>query len=289
MKTIATALLVCLLALSASADSTINSANKYAYGANVGWLNLRGDTVNGACIGEFVCSNYLYGANIGWIHLGDGDPDNGWRYSNTSATDYGVNHDGKGHLRGYAWGANVGWIVFETNGDPRVDLLTGTMDGYVWGANIGWISLSNALAYVKTDRLDSRPDTNANGIPDDWEMWRVHGLGLLTATGDFDYDNVPDVSEYASDTDPNESNDFLRITQYVQQSGTNTLVTWSSTPSRLYRLECQTGMTNGAPWVDSGMGLFAPDGGLATYSTRNITTEGVTQKLVRVKAVRPLR
>ena len=134
MKTMTGILVFVVLAVSVPcrADSSINEANKYAYGANVGWINARGDITNGAVIGEFVCSSYLYGANIGWIHLGDGSPTNGVRYGNTSADDYGVNHDGLGNLSGYACGANVGWIVFETNyGKPKVNLLTGNMDGYV--------------------------------------------------------------------------------------------------------------------------------------------------------------
>ena len=289
MKMIRPALLFFLLILSAHADSTINAANKYAYGANVGWINLRGDTTNGACIGEFVCSNYLYGANIGWIDLGDGTPNNGWSYGNTTPTDFGVNHDGKGHLLGYAWGANVGWIVFETNGNPRVDLATGAMDGYIWGQNIGWISLSNAFAYVQIDRMDSRPDTDGNGIPDDWEYWRMGSLGYLYPLADYDGDGVLDPDEYGSDTDPGSSNSFLRITQYVRQSGTNILVTWASTPSRMYRIEYQTNLISSATWTDSGMGSFAPDGGLAITSTRNLATEGMTQKTVRVRAIRPLR
>jgi hypothetical protein len=39
------------------------------------------------------------------------------QYSNTSGTDYGVNHDGAGELFGYAWGANIGWIQFGSLSD----------------------------------------------------------------------------------------------------------------------------------------------------------------------------
>src|SRR5215472_16009948 len=73
------------LALSASAASTINATNKFAYGANIGWLDWRGDTNNGAVIGEYVCSGYLYAANVGWINLCSGSPANGIQYQNNSA------------------------------------------------------------------------------------------------------------------------------------------------------------------------------------------------------------
>jgi negative regulator of replication initiation len=34
------------------ATTTINAANKYAYAANLGWMDWRGDTNSGAVIGE---------------------------------------------------------------------------------------------------------------------------------------------------------------------------------------------------------------------------------------------
>src|SRR6266704_1396218 len=97
------------LAMQAYPATTINSANHYAGGANLGWTDWRADTANGAVIGEYVCSGYIYAANVGWIHLGSGAPANGIRYQNNSPSDYGVNHDGLGNLSGYAYGANIGW------------------------------------------------------------------------------------------------------------------------------------------------------------------------------------
>ena len=95
----------------ARAQSTINSLNRYAYGANVGWLDWRSDAVNGVVVGDFVCLRYLYAANLGWVSLGSGPPANDVRYQNNSATNFGVNNDGLGNLRGYAYSATVGWIT----------------------------------------------------------------------------------------------------------------------------------------------------------------------------------
>src|ERR1044071_159720 len=106
-KLLASILLTASLAAAPGA-TTINGVNKYSYGANLGWMDWRGDTNNGAVIGEYVCSGYLYAANVGWIHLGSNAPANGIQYQNKSATDYGVNHDGLGNLRGLAYGANIG-------------------------------------------------------------------------------------------------------------------------------------------------------------------------------------
>ena len=80
------------------AATTIDSVNKYAYGANFGWMDWTGDNAHGVVIGEYVCSGYIYSANVGWINLGSGSPANGIQYQNNSATDFGVNQDGSGQF-----------------------------------------------------------------------------------------------------------------------------------------------------------------------------------------------
>ncbi|HEU5395722.1 MAG TPA: hypothetical protein VFV81_01045, partial [Verrucomicrobiae bacterium] len=151
----------------AAGVTTIDPANKYAWSGNTGWIDGRGDTNNGAVVGEYVCRGYLYSANVGWINLGSGTPANGVSYQNNSAADFGVTNDGVGNLRGYAYSANAGWIRFENLGAPKVDLATGKLSGYAWSANCGWISLSNSVAYVQTDGIQQgtlAPD----GLPVAW-------------------------------------------------------------------------------------------------------------------------
>jgi hypothetical protein len=146
-----------LLSTVADADTTINPTNNYAYGANLGWINWRGDVTHGANIGGQVCSGYIYGANLGWINLGNGSPLNGVQYQNNNATDFGLNLDGAGNLSGYAYGANIGWITFSAQGSPKVNISTGKFSGYGYGANCGWISLSNSFAFVQSG-TNSAPD-----------------------------------------------------------------------------------------------------------------------------------
>lgn len=152
-------LLVALLTVGISlrAATTIDAANRYAYGANIGWIDWRGNTNNGAVVGlsgsqpgYYFCAGTIYSANVGWINLGNGSPVNGYAYLN-SVSDFGVNMDSSGNLRGYAYGANIGWIAFESTGAPKVDLTTGNLSGYAYSANCGWLSLSNATARVQTD------------------------------------------------------------------------------------------------------------------------------------------
>lgn len=290
MNRIRIAIIVCVacigFCLTAFGDSTINVVNRFAYGANVGWLDARGDVTNGVVIGQFYCKGYLWGANIGWISLGSGTPSNGWQYANNSATDWGVNHDGAGNLTGYAYGANVGWIAFEqTYGQPRVNLHTGDLSGYVWGANIGWIALETDVAHVRTDILDTGPDADGDGIPDAWEYMMA---GDLTTLGphpdDYDGDGVSDYHEYLAGTDPLDATSFFVVTNIYRQGDTN-WVEWTVQPTRQYQLVRTDSLTGTPVWADSGFGVMAPDP--AQAMTRSVVTNAVPQ-FYRVRAIVPL-
>jgi hypothetical protein len=280
---------ICLLAQASFAETTIDVGNRTAYAANLGWIDWRGDTNNGAVIGEYVCAGYLYSANAGWIHLGSNAPADGIRYQNNAATDYGVNHDGLGHLRGYAYGANIGWINFETNGNPRVDLKTGALSGYVYSANCGWLSLSNAFAHVKTDAVQPGTDSDGDGITDAWELGYTNTLTAFSASSDTDGDGMNDLAEHHADTSPVDLNDVLRITAYlpsfVEGSETNAL-TWTSKETRCYRLEYRTNLNAGFSWVPVAA-VISPDPGSET--TRLLSVAPVSlQRYLRVEAFKPL-
>ena len=273
--------LICLRSVLAA--TTIDATNLYSYGANIGWMIWRGDTGNGAVIGEYVCSNYIYSANIGWINLGNGSPANGIQYQNNSASDFGVNMDGFGNLRGYAWGANIGWINFETNGAPKVDLYTGKLSGYAWSANCGWISLSNAVAYVQTDTIQPGADSDNDGIADAWEL--LHFGNLTTANGlsDFDGDGVSDVGEYLAGTDPNNAGDYLHITSLTHGVSTPTYTTllWTAVPTRYYVVQEKSSLSAGT-WTDY---INLP---FAGWSNVGFDDYNPTNEFFRVKAYRPL-
>jgi hypothetical protein len=270
----------------AQSASTIDAANRYAYGANIGWLDWRGDSNNGAVIGDYVCSGYIYSANVGWINLGSGSPTNGIHYQNLSASDFGVNQDGLGNLRGYAYGANVGWIAFEDTGAPKVDLFTGNLSGYVWSANCGLISLSNAVAYVQTDTI-SPGAMDTNGLPIAWEMIYFGQTGV-DPTADPDHDGMSNLQEYQAGTNPNDAKDNLRIAasgvSFVGGNDNDTLV-WTSHPTRQYRIQQRTNLVS-PTWVDAGV-LLSPDSG--TNTTRTLQFSGpASQRFLRIQAVKPL-
>jgi hypothetical protein len=269
------------------AATTIDAANKYAYGANLGWMDCRGDTNNGVVIGEYDCSGYIYSANVGWINLGSGSPTNGIYYQNLSATDFGVNQYGLGNLRGYAYGANIGWINFESTGAPKVDLRTGNFSGYVWSANCGWISLSNAVAYVQTDSIQQGP-LAPDGLPIAWLLANF-GTTNVNANADPDHDGMSNLQEYLAGTNPNDANDYLRITaigvSFLVGGNDNDTLVWTSHPTRQYRIQQRTNLA-GAAWADAGV-LLSPDAG--TNTTRTFQFSGpMPQRYLRIEAVKPL-
>ena len=263
------------------AATTIDTVNRYAYGANIGWMDWTGNNANGSIIGEYVCAGYIYAANVGWICLGNGTPPGGIYYSNTSATDWGVNQDGLGNLRGYAWGANIGWINFENTGAPKVDLATGNFSGYVWSANCGWISLSNTVAHVQTDTVLAGTDSDGDGIPDAWELTYTNTLTAFTATSDTDHDGVSDKDEYVAGTNPLDANDYLRITAITRDtpSPTYTVLWWTSKPTRCYGVQRCTPLTGS--WLE-----------FFTATSPGVTSLGFNQTgdqwFYRVRVFRPL-
>ena len=274
------ALLLVAGPLVGSEAATIDSVNRYAYGANIGWMDWYADGVNGAAISDYVCSGYIYAANVGWINLGSGSPTNSIRYQNLSGSDFGVNNDGAGNLRGYAWGANVGWINFENTGAPTVDLHSGIFSGYAWSANCGWISLSNAFAFVQTDYiLPGLLDTN--GLPVAWEMSNFGHTGV-DPNADPDHDGMSNMQEYLAGTNPNDSNDYLRITNFTRDATGYNLMSWSSVPTRYYYIQRTTMLGNPAqPFTDTL--IYWGPGWHSTgfYDTGN-------PEFYRIRAFRPL-
>jgi len=124
----------------AQPSSNIDPVERWAWSTNTGWLNLR-PSDGGVTVYPDHLEGWAWGENIGWVRLGTNTIPGPHTYSNASADDYGVNHDGAGNLSGYAWGSNVGWINFApSDGGVTIDLASGSFDGYAWAENVGWIS-----------------------------------------------------------------------------------------------------------------------------------------------------
>jgi hypothetical protein len=176
VKTAHTLVLSALAASAAlAAPSNVDSADKFAWGENVGYLNFRDagspSGAQGVVIGTRFLSGFAWGENIGYVNFGDATPFNGLSYANLDGTDFGVNIDPvTGDLFGLAWGENVGWINFDTRAalmgsgqQARVDESAGRLRGYAWGENIGWINLDDAQVFVGFAE-ECPGDTNGDGV-----------------------------------------------------------------------------------------------------------------------------
>ncbi|MCC5843951.1 MAG: hypothetical protein JJU05_06845 [Verrucomicrobia bacterium] len=262
-------------------NTTVNSENAYAYGANIGWINFRADGTNGAVIGRFFSEGWLWSPNVGWISLGSGTPANGWFYANNSATDWGVNLDEEGNLLGYAYGANVGWINFQHGQDgyePKIDLLTGALSGYVYGANIGWIRLDTAQAFVQTDLLASGPDGSVPGVPAAWEAMMGGTLDGMTDEQVLLY--------YTWGNDPTTPNGTrITFTEPVSSPVEGMLIRWQTSHTRQYLLEINSDLQDELGWEDSGFGVMQ---GVSGAMTRVVPHDGATIRFFRIRPQLPL-
>ncbi len=286
-------MMICVAALAGTAArsaTTIDSAHPYAWAGNIGWTNWRGTGTNGVAIGEYVCSGFVWSSNCGWINLGDGNPANGIRYSNTSGSDFGVNLQNpyssggvsKARLRGYAYAANLGWINFEDQGNPEISLQSGRLSGYVWVANCGWINLEDASWFVQSMTILPGSDSDDDGIADAFEFEFTHpdSLTVMTGTSDSDGDGQRDIAEYLAGTNPTSSQSFLTITSWTR-TGAGATLTWDSSPGRIYRISSSTGLFAWERLLDN----IVPDGG---STSRSVTIPAAGKRFFRVEAFQPL-
>lgn len=290
-----------LALLSASAQTTIDTTNKWAWSSGASWINCRtivtnGGVVstNGVSVNEFFLSGYMYSATAGWIDVGRGSPTNGTNYSNATSADYGVNLDNKGHLTGYAWNESAGWINFSWTNDPdavrapKVNLQNGIFSGYAWGASLGWISLSNSsVARMKTVAL-AATDANTNGISDAWEVAVLGGTNVLTSTNafgvttnDYDGDGIANSNEYVAGTSPMNALDCLELTE-LSISGSSLTLNWDSKNARIYYIDGKTNLLDPA-WTNLEGPLVSDT---SSNSTEDITGVG-TQSFYRIRVALP--
>jgi hypothetical protein len=281
------ALMALALASRTLGQSTISTSDHFVYSANTGWIDLRPSAANGVRLTETYLSGYAYSGNIGWIHFGDGSPNNGHTYANSSRTDYGVNLDKLGNLTGYAYSANVGWINFEqVRGSARLNFRTGKITGHAYGANIGWISLDTPSSDLLASTI-ACPDSDGDGIADAYEMLNFWNLTTANANSDADGDGHSDSQEYLAGTDPQDREDSLRITrQNFDMAAEKASFTFTSNPNRLYTIESNTSLSG--PWEDSNLGTIQPSAGTTT-SPGFVRLEEDPKRFFRVVAHKPLQ
>jgi hypothetical protein len=160
-----------LLITGASGQSNIDSANKFAWGENIGWCDFYADGTNGVVVSDHYLSGFVWMENVGWLFLGDGSPNGGSQYLQTSG-DTGINND-DGNLSGYAWGENIGWVVFDPSGSGQQVSIdsSGNFSGYAWSENVGWINMASGYG-VETIWESGPTPTISLGM--DNSIWSIY-------------------------------------------------------------------------------------------------------------------
>ena len=254
----------------------LKSGEDQAWAGNLGWIDMGAERETGLRIGEFFLEGYAYSHSSGWILLGDGSPQNGIRYSNTTRDDFGVNRIESGSLRGYAYSPNLGWIAFHENGNPRIDLVTGDFSGFAYALNAGWI----ALETLSAREIVPGEDSNGNGIPDSWERDRLGGLSDQRSDFDSDGDGKSDFAEYEADTNPLDLQDRFAITGFSRTGLLEGFLQWKSRPSRIYLIESSSDLVE---WRS----ILGPLAGQDEWTSLSVPIDGTEPLFLRVKTVLP--
>lgn len=137
-------------AFASSTDGTIDSTYKYAWGNNIGWVNL-GTSGGNIHITDSAITGYAWSQNYGWINM--------------NPASSGIVNDGEGDLSGHAWGQNLGWIDFGNVGISSSGQFSGAA---VVENDSSQISFDCANCVVRTDwrPRSARPACN-NATDDD--------------------------------------------------------------------------------------------------------------------------
>ena len=108
----------------------IDTTDKVAKGFNndIGRINFAASSTASVTVSSSQVTGYAWGENIGWINL-----------HSASTTSWGVDNDVNGNLPGYAWNTNYGWINFDTASSSVTIDSNGYYHGYAWHDTKGWI------------------------------------------------------------------------------------------------------------------------------------------------------
>ena len=99
------------------------------------------------------------------------------------------------------------------------------------------------------------PDSDRDGMPDDWELSYFKNLDVADKTTDHDADGFPDLSEFAAGTNPMDAASLLRFSMPIVVKNETVVLRWKSVPGRHYRVE----RSNSSPlsWTVVASGLKA--------------------------------
>lgn len=113
-------------------------------------------------------------------------------------------------------------------------------------------------------------DTDADALPDAWEMSMVGNLTSLTRTGDFDRDGTSDNAEYRLGLIPNNGSSMFKVTIVRNPTTGDVTLTWPSQMGLNFTVQWTQDLAMPNPWQDLAT-LTDTDGG----TTETFTDTGI--------------
>ncbi|MFH0879424.1 MAG: hypothetical protein V2A34_06895 [Lentisphaerota bacterium] len=176
---------------------------------------------------------------------------------------------------------NGQWAEFGLSVDCTAEGLSEVVPSF----DLEWTKVNGGLQLddFTFELTSSDPDSDHDGIEDDWEM---KYFGSLTGTGvssNFDGDAYTDAEEYAADCDPKNAQSFLDVKVPGGNSGKmHVLIGLSTTNSRVYQVFWSSNL------LDSSWGLYGAsttgrhDGAALDVTITNTTPDGYYRVQVSV-------
>ena len=141
--------------------------------------------------------------------------------------------------------------AYRTNFEARLRTYTNV-------PNLRWVGIAQAVGIWVTN-YNARPnilpfdlalDVDNDGLDDGWEFTNQCGITWTDGTNDFDGDSQSDVEEYVADTSPTNDADVFVVgsLQLVTSNGAE-IVTWDSSPGRIYTLQSAAAVA--ATWTNA--------------------------------------
>ena len=110
-------------------------------------------------------------------------------------------------------------------------------DYFIFQASDGLLSSSSASINLK---VTAPPDTNANDLPDAWEL----ACGVTDPCADDDGDGQSNLQEYLANTHPTNAASVFQITDWLRLTNGHVNLAWASVGGTRYRVQFRNGATN---------------------------------------------
>ncbi len=140
--------------LASESVGTVSASHQYAWGENIGWINLAPTNSSGDFVGVTITDSGLTG--YGWSNK------YGWINFNPSSSDQSVTNTSSGSLGGSAWVSGLGWLDLSGISISSSGVFTGTAG--TSGSTVGRVTFDCDNCSVQTDwRPASARTTTSSG------------------------------------------------------------------------------------------------------------------------------